>query len=54
MYRQLNEGTIAAATDAGRITADDAAAWWDGLERAGSTETFLAANLGFILVGRKP
>jgi ubiquinone/menaquinone biosynthesis C-methylase UbiE len=54
MYRQLNEGTIAAATDAGRITADDAAAWWDGLERSGSTETFLAANLGFIVVGRKP
>lgn len=54
MYRQLNEGTIAAATGAGRITADDAAAWWESLERAGRDETFLAANLGFIVVGRKP
>lgn len=54
MYQQLNEGTIAAATHSGRITADDAAAWWEALEQAGRAETFLAANLGFIVVGRKP
>jgi ubiquinone/menaquinone biosynthesis C-methylase UbiE len=54
MYQQLNEGTIAAATRAGRITPDEAAAWWEGLHRAGQAETFLAANLGFIVVGRKP
>ncbi len=54
MYRQLNEGTIAAAAQAGRITADEAAVWWDGLEQAGRAETFLAANIGFIVLGRKP
>jgi ubiquinone/menaquinone biosynthesis C-methylase UbiE len=54
MYRRLNEGTIAAATEAGHLAADDAAAWWESLEQAGRTETFLAANLGFIVAGRKP
>jgi hypothetical protein len=54
MYRQLNEGTIAAAEHAGRITAEEVGAWWDGLEQAGRAETFLAANLGFIVVGRRP
>jgi hypothetical protein len=54
MYQQLNEGTIAAAARAGGITAKHAAAWWEGLEQAGRAETFLAANLGFIVAGRKP
>jgi ubiquinone/menaquinone biosynthesis C-methylase UbiE len=53
MYKQLNEGTIAAAMDAGRVTAADAATWWDALEQAGRDETFLVANLGFVVVGRK-
>jgi hypothetical protein len=26
----------------------------EGMEQAGRAETFLAANLGFIVVGRKP
>jgi hypothetical protein len=30
------------------------AAWWESLEQAGRAETFLAANLAFIVVGRKP
>jgi ubiquinone/menaquinone biosynthesis C-methylase UbiE len=54
MYRQLNQGTIAAAAGDGRITADDADAWWRALEAAGRDETFLVAVLGFIVVGRKP
>jgi hypothetical protein len=51
---RLNEGTIARAAAAGQIIAAEAAEWWEGLERATAAETFFAANLGFIVAGRKP
>jgi ubiquinone/menaquinone biosynthesis C-methylase UbiE len=54
MYRRLNEGTIARAAAADQIIAAEAAAWWEGSERAAAAETFFAANLGFIVAGRKP
>ena len=54
MYRRLNEGTLARAVEVGQITATAVAAWWAGLERAAAAETFFAANLGFIVAGRKP
>jgi ubiquinone/menaquinone biosynthesis C-methylase UbiE len=54
MYRRLNEGTIAAAARAGQITATEVASWWAGFEPAAAAETFFAANLGFIVAGRKP
>jgi len=53
IYRRLNEGTIARAMPAGQITAAEVAAWWAGLEQAAAAETFFAANLGFIVAGRK-
>jgi hypothetical protein len=51
MYQQLNQGTIAAAIEAGQITADEGAQWWAGLEQAAMTETFFSVNLGFIVAG---
>jgi ubiquinone/menaquinone biosynthesis C-methylase UbiE len=51
MYRQLNERTIAAATQAGKLAPDEADAWWHSLEDA--AESFFLANVGFIAVGRK-
>jgi ubiquinone/menaquinone biosynthesis C-methylase UbiE len=53
MYRQLNEGTIAAAQRAAKITTDEADAWWRAMEEAGRTESFFLANVGFIATGRK-
>jgi hypothetical protein len=52
MYRQLNEGTIAAAQRAASITADEAEVWWRAVEEAGRTESFFLANVGFIATGR--
>jgi len=54
MYQQLNRGTIDQASQDGRLTAEEVAAWWDALERAAQAETFFVANLGFIAVGHKP
>jgi ubiquinone/menaquinone biosynthesis C-methylase UbiE len=54
MYRRLNEGTITTAVNAGELSPADAAAWWRALEAAAHAETFLVANLGFIVLGRKP
>jgi hypothetical protein len=54
MYRRLNEGTITAAVNAGQFSAADAARWWRALEESARAETFLVANLGFIVLGRKP
>jgi ubiquinone/menaquinone biosynthesis C-methylase UbiE len=54
MYRRLNEATIAAAVNAGQLSAADAAGWWLALEESAGAETFLVAILGFIVVGRKP
>jgi ubiquinone/menaquinone biosynthesis C-methylase UbiE len=51
MYQQLNQRTIAAAIEAGQITADEGAQWWAGLEQAAMTETFFSVNLGFIVAG---
>ena len=54
IYQQLNQGTIDRATQAGQVTAEEVAAWWGALERAGETEMFFTAILGFIAVGSKP
>jgi ubiquinone/menaquinone biosynthesis C-methylase UbiE len=54
IYRQLNDGTIARAAQAGLITPTEVAAWWTALESAAGTEAFFSANLGFIAIGRKP
>jgi ubiquinone/menaquinone biosynthesis C-methylase UbiE len=54
IYQQLNRGTINRAVQAGRVTAEEAAAWWAALERAGESDTFFTAVLGFIAVGSKP
>jgi ubiquinone/menaquinone biosynthesis C-methylase UbiE len=54
VYRQLNQGTIDRARQAGQVTAEEVAAWWAALERAGETEMFFTAVLGFIAVGCKP
>jgi hypothetical protein len=54
MYRQLNEGTITAAMNAGLVSATDVATWWQALEGSARAEAFLVANLGFIALGRKP
>jgi ubiquinone/menaquinone biosynthesis C-methylase UbiE len=54
IYQQLNRGTIDRAVQADQVTAEEVAAWWAALERAGETETFFTAVLGFIAVGRKP
>jgi hypothetical protein len=53
VYQRLNQGTINRAVQAGQLSAQEAAAWWAGLERAGETETFFSAVLGFIAAGRK-
>ncbi len=54
IYQQLNRGTIEQATQAGQVTISEADTWWADLERAAATETFFAANLGFITSGYKP
>ena len=54
IYQQLNRGTIDRAVQADQVTAEEVAAWWAVLERAGETETFFTAVLGFIAVGCKP
>jgi hypothetical protein len=54
VYRQLNRGTIDRAVQAGQVTAEEVAAWWAALERAGETEMFFTAVLGFIAAGCKP
>jgi ubiquinone/menaquinone biosynthesis C-methylase UbiE len=54
VYQQLNRGTIDRAVQADQVTAEEVAAWWAVLERAGETETFFTAVLGFIAVGCKP
>jgi hypothetical protein len=48
IYQQLNRGTINRATQTGQVTAEEVAAWWGALERAGETEMFVTA------VGNKP
>jgi ubiquinone/menaquinone biosynthesis C-methylase UbiE len=54
VYRQLNQGTIARAMQAGRMAPTEVAAWWTALEHAAEAETFFSANLGFIVKGVKP
>ena len=54
VYQQLNRGTIDRARQAGQVTAEEVAAWWAALERAGETEMFFTAVLGFIAAGCKP
>jgi len=54
IYQQLNRGTINRAVQAGQVTAEEAASWWAALERAGESDTFFTAVLGFIAVGSKP
>ena len=54
IYRQLNQGTIERAMQAGQVTAEETAAWWFALTRAAENETFFSAVLGFIAAGRKP
>ena len=54
IYQQLNRGTIDRAMQAGQVTADEEAAWWAALRRAGEMEMFISAILGFIAVGYKP
>jgi ubiquinone/menaquinone biosynthesis C-methylase UbiE len=54
IYQQLNQGTIDRAVQADQVTAEEVAAWWEALKRAGQTETFFTAVLGFIAVGCKP
>ncbi len=54
IYQQLNQGTIDRARQADQVTAEEVAAWWASLERAGETEMFFTAVLGFIAVGNKP
>jgi ubiquinone/menaquinone biosynthesis C-methylase UbiE len=53
IFHQFNSGTIDRAVQAGQIAASDVAAWWATLERGAETETFFAANLGFIVAGSK-
>ena len=54
IYQQLNRGTIDRARQAGQVTADEVAAWWAALRRAGEMEMFFTAILGFIAAGYKP
>ena len=54
VYRQLNQGTIDRARQAGQVTAEEVAAWWAALERAGETEMFFTTVLGFIAADCKP
>jgi hypothetical protein len=54
VYQQLNQGTIDRAMQAGKVTTEEAAAWWEALKRAGETEMFFTAILGFIVAGNKP
>jgi hypothetical protein len=54
VHQRVNRGTIDRARQAGQITASDVAAWWAAMERAAEAQTFFAANLGFIVAGRKP
>jgi ubiquinone/menaquinone biosynthesis C-methylase UbiE len=54
VHQRVNRGTIDRARQAGQITAGDVAAWWAAMERAAEAQTFFAANLGFIVAGRKP
>lgn len=53
IYQQLNQGTIDRAVQAGRITAEEVAAWWGALTQAAEAETFFTAVLGFIAAGHK-
>jgi len=54
VYQQLNQGTIDRAVQAGQVPAEEVAAWWEALKRAGETEMFFTAILGFIVAGNKP
>lgn len=54
IYQQLNQGTIDRAAQVGQVSAEEVAAWWAALKRAGETEIFFTAVLGFIAVGYKP
>ena len=54
VHQRVNRGTIDRARQAGQISASDVAAWWTAMERAAEAQTFFAANLGFIVAGRKP
>jgi len=42
------------AVQAGQITAAEVATWWTAQEEAAEAQTFFAANLVFIVAGRKP
>jgi len=53
-YRRLVEGTMERAVRTGRLSADDLARWWAGLQRAERAGGLLVANLGFIVSGRRP
>jgi ubiquinone/menaquinone biosynthesis C-methylase UbiE len=54
VHQRVNRGTIDRARQAGQITASEVTAWWAAMERAAAAQTFFAANLGFIVAGRKP
>jgi len=48
----MQAGQVAAGqVAAGEVAAGEVAAWWAALRRAGETEMFFAAVLGFIAAG---
>jgi ubiquinone/menaquinone biosynthesis C-methylase UbiE len=53
-YRRLVHGSLDAAVQSGNLAADDLARWWSDLERTDREGGILAANLGFVVHGRRP
>jgi SAM-dependent methyltransferase len=54
LYQRVVGGTLERAAEAGALSAADLATWWHALEHAEQEGIFFAANLGFIVSGRKP
>lgn len=53
LYRSLS-GTLERAAEAGVATATEVSDWFEDLARARDNDTFLCANMGYIVTGRKP
>lgn len=54
LFAQSFRGTLQGAADAGVATDGEVSDWFADLERARDDGTFLCANMGYIVAGRKP
>lgn len=54
VYRRLVQGSLDAAVRCGELTGAEIAQWWNDLTRAEEAGGLFAANLGFVVHGRRP